>query len=129
MIASIAQDPRASGSGRAARDRKYAQSEQGRSTRRVARIKYEATQIGWARKALRRIRYRCENPNEKTWLRYGGRGILVLLTAEEIVTLIGGDYIGRHVHRINNDGHYEFGNVVLLTGEQHRAVHNDGVPI
>lgn len=118
------------GRSRADSDKRYQTSEKGRAAVAKARRKYERTLCGWANKQIRRIRYRCENRRAKMYYRYGGRGIKLLMTADDLMELVGGGpWLGMTPHRIDNDGDYEPGNVVLLTGPDHRAAHNDEVPI
>jgi len=124
------ENARAKDSDRKLRDQRYYKTEKGKRTRIEAQRRYEATPLGWAKKQIRRINYRCGNHHAKMFYRYGGREIKLKLTAEELVELIGdGEYLGRHLHRINNDGDYEISNVVLLSAKDHRACHWDGVPI
>ena len=66
---------------------------------------------------------RCENPNHVSYHRYGGRGIKFLFKSfEEFWGHLEGSYQpGLSIERINNDGHYEVGNVTWATGyEQNR---------
>lgn len=60
---------------------------------------------------------RCCNPNNKYYKNYGGRGIKFLFkSAEEVLQDIGPrPDRKRHFDRINNDGHYEKGNVRWAT--------------
>lgn len=64
-----------------------------------------------------RMKYRCNNPNGDNWHYYGGRGIKVLLSSwHDIVDEIGQKPgVGYSVDRINNDGHYERGNIRWAT--------------
>lgn len=69
------------------------------------------------------ILQRCRNPNNHAYAGYGGRGIrCYFTTAEEII----GD-IGRRpnnmysIDRIDNNGHYERGNVRWATKKQQAA--------
>lgn len=73
-----------------------------------------------------RIRYhnmvaRCTRPSDADYKNYGARGIQCKFTsAQEYVlhirtTLPHADYIGVQIDRINNDGHYEPGNLKLST--------------
>lgn len=70
---------------------------------------------------------RCTNPNGARWQRYGGRGIEFRLPPfEEFIAIIGPKPTPRHsIHRINNDGHYEIGNVKWATPEEQRANRSD----
>jgi len=116
--------------GKRLRDRRYYQTKRGRRIRNEARRRYEQTLQGWAHKQIRRIRYRCTNRMAKDWLRYGGRGIELRMTADDLIEMVGdGPWSGMQPHRINNDGDYHPRNVVLLTAEQHRAAHNDACPV
>ena len=60
---------------------------------------------------------RCTNPKNSFYKNYGGRGIKFLFTSSQQIL----DEIGRrpeknrHFDRINNDGHYEPGNVRWAT--------------
>jgi hypothetical protein len=73
----------------------------------------------------RRIKIRCTNPNAVNWADYGGRGILLHaawhdFTAFEawVVEHLGAPEPGRTIDRINNDGHYEPGNVRWATPKE-----------
>ena len=55
---------------------------------------------------------RCINPNKKNYHRYGGRGIEFRFESfDEFFVLVGFRPEGKSLDRINNDGHYEKGNV------------------
>jgi hypothetical protein len=55
---------------------------------------------------------RCYNPNNRSWKNYGGRGIKILFTSfEQFYAELGKRPKGTTVGRINNNGHYEPGNV------------------
>jgi hypothetical protein len=55
---------------------------------------------------------RCMDPNDRQWSYYGGRGIKFLIpSVEALVAAIGECPPGLSLNRINNDGHYEIGNV------------------
>lgn len=60
------------------------------------------------------IKTRCNNPKNKKFYRYGGRGIKCLLTSEEIKSLWFRDrayeLIMPSIDRLENDGNYEFSN-------------------
>jgi len=66
---------------------------------------------------------RCTNPNSKVWDRYGGRGIRVCARWRHSFLAFLRDLGQRPSHRhsigrINNDGHYEPGNVRWETATQ-----------
>lgn len=57
---------------------------------------------------------RCTNPNSTAWHNYGGRGIAVsdeLADFSRFLAVLGPCPDGYELDRINNDGHYERGNV------------------
>lgn len=59
---------------------------------------------------------RCEKPSEPSYPRYGGRGIKFLFTSiEQFVNELGSRPDGKSLDRINNNGHYEPGNVRWAT--------------
>ena len=64
---------------------------------------------------------RCTNPTHKCWKSYGGRGIKCLFeTRMEFIQWVSAnlphkDYKGVEIDRVNNDGHYEPGNLRLAT--------------
>ncbi len=63
---------------------------------------------------------RCKNPKAKSFAKYGGRGIeLRFANFSEFYAAIGPRPSRTHsVDRINNDGHYEAGNVRWATQQQ-----------
>jgi len=63
---------------------------------------------------------RCNNPRNRAYKDYGGRGIRFLFTSlEQFVAELGERPTPKHtVDRINNNGHYEPGNVRYATWEQ-----------
>lgn len=64
------------------------------------------------------LRGRCENPKTVSYPRYGGRGIECRIERNEFIEWFlreaRGDFT-LEVDRIDNDGHYEIGNLQLLT--------------
>lgn len=73
----------------------------------------------WVLKRVTAMRARCTNPRDAGWKRYGGRGIqfrfkTVLIGARWIVDNLGLDRT-RDIDRIDNNGHYEPGNLRYAT--------------
>jgi hypothetical protein len=69
------------------------------------------------------IQQRCENPNSQSWSNYGGRGIENRFTPQSFVEYVlkalpHPDYRGVEIGRIDNDGHYEPGNLELVTKQE-----------
>ncbi len=63
--------------------------------------------------AYQAAKYRCQNPQHKSYADYGGRGIEFRFTSyEEFLEHIGRRPSKKHsLNRINNNGHYELGNI------------------
>jgi hypothetical protein len=63
---------------------------------------------------------RCENPKHAAWKDYGGRGILFLFdNFPDFLNELGPAPTRTHsIDRINNDGHYERGNVKWATAKE-----------
>ena len=84
--------------------------------------------------ALKGIRQRCNNPSNPAFERYGGRGIECRIKSPvEILEAIGHRPTDKHsIDRIDNDGHYEIGNIRWATRkeqsdnsrQQKRITHN-----
>lgn len=74
-------------------------------------------------KAFHRAKERCNNPNNIRYARYGGRGIeFRFQSINEFIQSIGRQPSPQHsINRINNDGHYEPGNVEWATPKRQAA--------
>jgi hypothetical protein len=64
-------------------------------------------------RSLYNVRVRCNNPNDKYYHNYGGRGIKCLInTVEELIETIGYRPSPEHsIDRIDTNGNYEIGNI------------------
>jgi hypothetical protein len=73
-------------------------------------------------RAYQNAKDRCTNPNNAAYEDYGGRGIKFLFNCfEEFLEEVGQKLIPEHsINRINNDGHYEKGNVEWSNSSQQR---------
>lgn len=74
-----------------------------------------------AYKALENARQRCKNSKHPQFADYGGRGVEVRVTVEQLVAQIGQPPSPRHsLDRIDHDGHYEVENLrwVIRTEQQ-----------
>ena len=72
--------------------------------------------------ALKGARRRCNNQNDRSYKYYGGRGIEVRFRSfDEFLAEIGPRPSPEHtLDRIDNDGHYETGNVRWATRKEQR---------
>ena len=65
---------------------------------------------------------RCTNPKDPRYRDYGGRGIEFRFNSfAEFFADIGPRPVGHTLHRVNNDGHYETGNVRWATPKEQAA--------
>lgn len=93
---------------------------------------------GRASQKYKLLRRRCEQKTHHKYPRYGGRGIKLIITRKEFYTWYKSnkqcvecgtdfDYSDlakcQHIHRINNNGHYEIKNIIALCPRCHRSVH------
>ena len=74
------------------------------------------------RKRAAWIKNRCENPNHKMYKYYGGRGIEFRFSSYsefvEYVVKLPNASLALDIDRINNDGHYEVGNIRWVTHKE-----------
>lgn len=78
---------------------------------------------GYLKRTYNNIWHRCNNPKNKYYKYYGGRGIeFRFKNADEFVNYVIKklqiDPHGLDIDRINNDGHYEPGNIRLVTHKE-----------
>lgn len=81
----------------------------------------------WLRRRFTAAKNRCTSPGDARWESYGGRGIefrfeSVDAAAQWMITNCGLPDRSMELDRINNDGHYEPGNLRWAT--RHQNVHN-----
>ena len=68
------------------------------------------------------MKERCSNPKRKAYERYGGRGIKCLFNSPDefinyVINELQIDPRGLQIDRINNNGHYEPGNIRFVTSK------------
>lgn len=89
---------------------------------KTARKHYEQSLIGCIRRRFYAIKQRCNNPKHPAYKYYGGRGIELKFTSDEFV-----DYVinelkidprGLDIDRIDNNKHYEPGNIRFVTHKE-----------
>lgn len=70
--------------------------------------------------AYHQAKHRCTNPNSKSWDCYGGRGIrFSFMSFEQFFAELGLRPSPRHsLDRVDNEGHYEPGNIRWATREE-----------
>ena len=87
---------------------------------KVIRQKCRDTLRGYLGHTYDNMRQRCNNPNAANYKYYGGRGIKCLFKSLDnfiyyVVNILQVNTRGLHIDRINNDGHYEKGNIRFVT--------------
>ena len=87
------------------------------------RKKYRQTIIGCLRDRFRQIKRRCINPKCVAYKYYGGRGIKCLFASSDefinyVLNALKADPCGLDIDRIDNSGHYEPGNIRLVTHKE-----------
>ena len=86
------------------------------------RKRYSDTIMGRLRKTFSDMNTRCSSPNHNRYHRYGGRGIQVKFKSfdefvNHVVNELQVDPRGLTVDRIDNNGHYESGNIRFVTNK------------
>ena len=100
------------------RHKKYYQAHKTESLERCK--KYHKTIIGHLHHCFRDMKRRCNNPQSKAYKYYGGRGIKIKFKnvdefVDYVVNELQADGRGLDIDRINNNGHYEKGNIHFIT--------------
>ncbi len=79
----------------------------------------------WLYQRARAAQRRCTSPNDKAFARYGGRGIEFGFASPMAMALWVQEHLGLHqdmeIDRIDNDRHYEPGNLRYMTRRQNLA--------
>lgn len=81
---------------------------------------YYKTLKGYITRVIGNIKQRCGNPEHKSYEWYGGRGIKCTLTVDELYQWCIDNSVNPHglqIDRIDNDGHYELGNIRFVTAK------------
>ncbi len=76
--------------------------------------------MGHLRRVFAAIKHRCNNPSNGAFKNYGGRGIQNKFSSVDefvdyVVNKLQVDPRELHIDRINNNGHYEKGNIRFVT--------------
>ncbi|KKN21676.1 hypothetical protein LCGC14_0923040 [marine sediment metagenome] len=101
--------------------RKYQQTH--RAEHNAANKKYRQTIRGWLCGCFHHIKERCVNSRHPRYRDYGGRGIKCLFKssqefADYVVNELQIDPRNLEVDRIDNNGHYEPGNIRFVTSKE-----------
>ena len=108
---------------RLAARREYHSTEHGRGAHRGAVRKYRGTFNGQLGIVFDSMNQRCNNPNTIHYKHYGGRGIQNKFESlddfrEYVINGLKVDPQGLQIDRIDNDGHYEKGNIRFVTAKE-----------
>lgn len=103
--------------------KKYRQSEKGKQIQNKADKKYRQTLKGYLYGRFYAMKYRCNNPKCECYKNYGGRGIKVKFKntnefVDYVINELKTDPRGLTIDRIDNDGHYEKGNIRFVTHKE-----------
>ena len=99
--------------------KEYRQTSHGREVRK----RYRNTLKGYLKQVFADMNKRCNNPNRRAFKDYGGRGIQNRFKSLDdfrnyVTSVLKIDPRGLQIDRINNDGHYEKGNVRFVTAKE-----------
>ena len=99
----------------------YQSKGHGKLLHKEAMQKYRKTFNGHIRRLLNRMKYRCTAKNDPRYKDYGGRGIELKITFEELFTWCVNNKVdprGLQVDRIDNDGNYSLDNIQFVTAKE-----------
>ena len=101
-----------------------------RREKTLARCKTHGMSRGPEYRAYRNAYYRCTREQDVRFYTYGARGIEFKFSSfQQFIDDIGPRPFAKHsLDRINNDGHYEVGNVRWATRKEQRANRRDSAP-
>ena len=105
---------------KAAVAKEYSRTVGGKEVNARGHKKYGTTINGKLNQTYHHMIGRCNYPNHISYHRYGGRGIKVCFKsftefADYVVNILQIDPRGLTIDRIDNDGHYEPGNIRFVT--------------
>lgn len=111
------------------KEQHYNDHQKYRELRLVTMRKYDNTAEGYLRHVYGDIKRRCsgesKNPKDAAYIK---KGIKCLFISDEFVDYVINDLRvdprGKQIHRIDNNGHYEKGNIVFKIAVKHRQLHN-----
>lgn len=100
--------------------RNYQRTERGRQAHNRANRKYRRTLLGWLCCCFHHIDQRCSDSRHPRYKDYGGRGIRCKFKSKSdftdyVVNVLQIDPRGLQIDRIDNNGHYEPGNIRFVT--------------
>ncbi len=87
---------------------------------------YRSTVLGHLANVFHSMRRRCGDPDTHNYSRYGGRGIQNKFESldtfrDYVINVLWIDPRGLQIDRIDNDGHYEKGNIRFVTAKENCA--------
>lgn len=111
---------------------RYRFSDKGRATAIRNHKKYYSTVNGRLRQCFSGIKQRCNNPKHLSYKNYGGRGIKCFFKSpKEFIDYVTNelqvDPRGLTIDRIDNDGHYERGNIQFVTNAVNQSHRRKGI--
>jgi len=107
---------------------KHQKTKKGKAIHNKACSKYNKTVKGRAGACYYETKRRCEDKRHKKYKHYGGRGIGSKFKSraefvDYVVDVLKVDPRRKQIHRIDNDGDYEKGNIEFLACKKHLEKH------